>query len=159
MAPLRQLEVPARSLAIIVIAAIIVASVVAGVAIDRVLLRSASAATLLADTSFHPLSSALRSPTRSFEEGAKSTMSVLPLTIGLNPSPYTQALFDGSVRPKGVELNLQSRFGEGLDNVGARHRAIIAGELDGGELSISSFILARLRGVPLKALPSRTRQA
>jgi 4,5-dihydroxyphthalate decarboxylase len=80
-------------------------------------------------------------------------MSVLPLTIGLNPSPYTQALFDGSVRPKGVELNLQSRFGEGLDNVGARHRAIIAGELDGGELSISSFILARLRGVPLKALP------
>ena len=80
-------------------------------------------------------------------------MSILPLTIGLNPSPYTQALFDGSVRPKDVALNLQSRFGEGLDNVGARHRAIIAGELHGGELSISSFILARLRGVPLKALP------
>ena len=36
---------------------------------------------------------------------------------------------------------------------GARHRAIIAGELHGGELSISSFILARLRGVPLRALP------
>jgi 4,5-dihydroxyphthalate decarboxylase len=80
-------------------------------------------------------------------------MSTFPLTIGLNPSPYTQALFDGSVRPKDVALNLQSRFGEGLDNVGARHRAIIAGELHGGELSISSFILARLRGVPLKALP------
>ncbi len=80
-------------------------------------------------------------------------MSALPLTIGLNPSPYTQALFDGSVRAQGIDLNLQSRFGEGLDNVGARHRAIIAGELDGGELSISSFILARLRGVPLRALP------
>ena len=80
-------------------------------------------------------------------------MSALALTLGLNPSPYTQALFDKSVGAKGIELNLQSRFGEGLDNVGARHRAIIAGKLDGGELSISSFILARLRGVPLKALP------
>src|SRR5215468_235285 len=80
-------------------------------------------------------------------------MNASPLTIGLNPSPYTQALFDGSVRPEGIGLQLQSRFGEGLDNVGARHRAIIAGELDGGELSISSFILARLRGVPLRALP------
>jgi 4,5-dihydroxyphthalate decarboxylase len=80
-------------------------------------------------------------------------MSELPLTLGLNPSPYSQALFDGSARAKGIDLHLQSRFGEGLDNVGARHRAIIAGELDGGELSISSFILARLRGVALKALP------
>jgi 4,5-dihydroxyphthalate decarboxylase len=80
-------------------------------------------------------------------------MNVFPLTIGLNPSPYTQALFDGSVRPEGIDLHLQSRFGDGLDNVGARHRAIIAGQLDGGELSISSFILARLRGVPLRALP------
>jgi 4,5-dihydroxyphthalate decarboxylase len=80
-------------------------------------------------------------------------MNSVPLTIGLNPSPYTQALFDGSVRPQGIELALQSRFGEGLDNVGARHRAIIAGALDGGELSISSFILARLRGVSLRALP------
>jgi 4,5-dihydroxyphthalate decarboxylase len=80
-------------------------------------------------------------------------MSALPLTIGLNPSPYTEALFDKSVQPTGIELQLRSRFGEGLDNVGARHRAIIAGEVDGGELSISSFILARLRGVPLRALP------
>jgi 4,5-dihydroxyphthalate decarboxylase len=80
-------------------------------------------------------------------------MSPLPLTLGLNPSPYTRALFDGSARVKGIDLHLQSRFGDGLDNVGARHRAIIAGELDGGELSISSFILARLRGVALKALP------
>jgi 4,5-dihydroxyphthalate decarboxylase len=80
-------------------------------------------------------------------------MNAPSLTIGLNPSPYTQALFDNPVRPGGIELQLRSRFGAGLDNVGARHRAIIAGELDGGELSISSFILARLRGVPLKALP------
>jgi 4,5-dihydroxyphthalate decarboxylase len=80
-------------------------------------------------------------------------MNNLPLTIGLSASPYTQALFDGTVRPKEIELQLQTRFGEGLDNVGARHREIIAGKIDGGELSISSYILARLRGVPLVALP------
>jgi Spy/CpxP family protein refolding chaperone len=56
-------SVPSRSLAVIVICAIIVASVVGGIAIDRVLLRPASAPTMLADTGFHPLSSALRSPT------------------------------------------------------------------------------------------------
>jgi 4,5-dihydroxyphthalate decarboxylase len=80
-------------------------------------------------------------------------MNNLPLTIGLSASPYTQALFDGTVRPKGIELTLQTRFGDGLDNVGARHREIIAGKIDGGELSISSYILARLRCVPLIALP------
>src|SRR5438874_9921224 len=63
MAPLRKFEVQTRSLAVIVIAAIIIASVVAGVAIDRVLLRRPSAPTMLSDTGFHPLSSALRSPT------------------------------------------------------------------------------------------------
>jgi Spy/CpxP family protein refolding chaperone len=61
MRPLSSINVPARSLAVIVIAAIIVASVVAGVAIDRVLLRSSP--TMIGDTGFHPLSSALRSPT------------------------------------------------------------------------------------------------
>jgi 4,5-dihydroxyphthalate decarboxylase len=80
-------------------------------------------------------------------------MSTISLSVGLSATPYTQALFDGSVRLARVDLRLESRFGEGLDNVGARHRKIIAGELDGGELSISSFILARLRGVPLRALP------
>lgn len=80
-------------------------------------------------------------------------MNPLTLNIGFNPAPNTQALLDRSVRAGGIELQIKTRFGEGLDNVGARHRAIIAGEMDGGELSMSSFILARLRGVPLRALP------
>ena len=80
-------------------------------------------------------------------------MADLTLNIGFNPAPNTQALLDRAVVPKGIDLKIQTRFGEGFDNVGARHRAIIAGELDGGELSLSSFILARLRGVPLRALP------
>jgi 4,5-dihydroxyphthalate decarboxylase len=80
-------------------------------------------------------------------------MANVSLTVGFNPAPNTQALIDGSVRPKGIDLRVQTEFGHGLDNIGARHRAIIAGEIAGGELSISSFVLARHRGVRLKALP------
>ena len=77
----------------------------------------------------------------------------LHLTIGLSRSPYTEALFDGSVRAPGIDLTLRTKFGDGYDNVGARHRDIIAGKIAGGELSISSYILAYLRGVKLIALP------
>ena len=80
-------------------------------------------------------------------------MAILTLNLGVNCAPDTRGLFDGAVRVEGAELKLQSEFGEGLDNVGARHRKIIAGEFDGGELSISSFILARRRSMRLRALP------
>jgi len=80
-------------------------------------------------------------------------MADFPLVIGLTRSPYTEALFDGSVRPKGIDLTLRTKFGEGYDNVGARHRTIIAGQIDGGELSISSYVLGRQRNLPLIALP------
>ena len=68
-------------------------------------------------------------------------------------TPRTRALFDGSVRPEGIELHCRSEFGDGLDNTGARHRAILGGAIDGGECSTSSLILARLRGVSLRGLP------
>jgi 4,5-dihydroxyphthalate decarboxylase len=80
-------------------------------------------------------------------------MATLTLHLGLGRAPNTEALFDGSVRLDGAALKLESEFGAGFDNVGARHRKIIAGEFDGGELSISSFILARARGITLRALP------
>jgi len=57
------------------------------------------------------------------------------------------------VRPVGIELRCESQFGDGLDNTGARHRAILGGAIDGGECSTSSLILARLRGLPLRGLP------
>jgi len=75
------------------------------------------------------------------------------LTLGLAVTPRTRALFDGSVQPEGVELRCESRFGDGLDNTGARHRAILGGAIDGGECSTSSLILARMRGAPLRGLP------
>jgi len=80
-------------------------------------------------------------------------MAAFTLHLAFNPAANTKALFDGSVGIENVELKLESQFAEGLDNVGMRHRKIIAGEFDGGELSISSFILARQRGLRLRALP------
>ena len=80
-------------------------------------------------------------------------MASVPLFLGFQRAPNTQSLIDGAVRPKGIDLSVQTQFAEGYDNVGARHRWIIEGKLDGGELSISSFILARLRGLPLRAFP------
>lgn len=80
-------------------------------------------------------------------------MTATSLTLGFNPAPNTRSLIDGSVRPEGIEFHVQTQFSEGFDNVGARHRSIIKGEINGGELSISSFILARLRGVRLRAFP------
>lgn len=77
----------------------------------------------------------------------------LSLVLGLSETPKTRALFDGSVTARGIALRCQSRFSHGLDNTGARHRAIIEGEIAGGEVSTSSFVLARMRGVPLRALP------
>jgi len=56
-------RMPARPLAILVITALVLASAIAGVALDRVLLRPMPQTPILADSGFHPLSSALRSPT------------------------------------------------------------------------------------------------
>ena len=77
----------------------------------------------------------------------------IKLTLGLAVTPRTRALFDGTVRPEGIQLYCESQFGDGLDNTGARHRAIIGGAIDGGECSTSSLILARMRGAPLRGLP------
>lgn len=77
----------------------------------------------------------------------------IKLTLGMAVTPRTRALFDGTVQPEGIELRCESRFGDGLDNTGARHRAIIGGAIDGGECSTSSLILARLRGISLRGLP------
>ncbi len=63
MAALRRLQMPPRSLAVVVMAAIMLAGIVAGVAIDRVLLTAPARTAGFPDTGFHPLSSALRSPT------------------------------------------------------------------------------------------------
>jgi hypothetical protein len=59
----RRIDLPARWLAVLVLGATVAASVIAGIAIDRLLLRPGRTSAVLVDSGFHPLSSALRSPT------------------------------------------------------------------------------------------------
>lgn len=79
----RRLQVPARSLAVVVMAAILVAGIVAGVAIDRMLLARGARTAVFPDTGFHPLSSALRSPT---PEERRRIRAELTRQLALTPS-------------------------------------------------------------------------
>ncbi len=54
---------PPRVLAIVVLCALALGSALAGVAVDRTLLRPTQPAVAFPDTSFHPIESILRSPT------------------------------------------------------------------------------------------------
>jgi len=100
MTGFRKLEVPARYLAVIVIAATIVASVVAGIAIDRVLLHRSVAPTILADTGFHPLSSALRTPTPEERRRIRNE-----LARDLNLTPAQDSAFDAIMRQRAGEFS------------------------------------------------------
>ncbi len=69
--------------------------------------------------------------------------------------PRTQALLDGTVKPAGLSarwLAVSDPLGWALPPH-EKHRDLASGELDGGEMSISSFVQAKSRGAPLVALP------
>lgn len=93
-------EMRARSLAVFVIVAIVAASVVAGVAIDRVLLRPPTGTTMFADTGFHPLSSALRTPTP--EERRRLR---LELSHELSLTPAQDSAFDAIMMQRAGEFS------------------------------------------------------
>ncbi|MBM2810027.1 MAG: 4,5-dihydroxyphthalate decarboxylase [Chloroflexi bacterium] len=77
----------------------------------------------------------------------------IDLTLGMARTPYVEALFNGTVQPKGIHLTCEYVFSEGLDNTGERHRQILGGTLAGGECSTSSFLMVRTQGADLVALP------
>ena len=56
-------SMPPRFLAVVVLCALALGSGLAGVAVDRMLLRPAAPVVSFPDTSFHPIESILRSPT------------------------------------------------------------------------------------------------
>ena len=99
MPVLRKFDLPARWVAAIVIGAIMAASVVAGVAIDRVLLRPTRPA-MFADTGFHPLSSALRSPTPEERRRLRSDLS-----RELNLTPAQDSAFDAIMMQRAGEFS------------------------------------------------------
>lgn len=75
MSTVRRVEVPARWVAALVLVATVVASLIAGVAIDRLVLRPVTASPVFPDSGFHPLSSALRSPTPSERQRIRAQLS------------------------------------------------------------------------------------
>jgi 4,5-dihydroxyphthalate decarboxylase len=81
-------------------------------------------------------------------------MAHLPLTIALEHYDRHVPFFEGTVTPEGVDLTVlnvgQSAPGRhGL----RRHERMLAGEFDVGELSCSSYLMARDRGLPYVAIP------
>ncbi|MCL5958271.1 MAG: ABC transporter substrate-binding protein [Chloroflexi bacterium] len=73
------------------------------------------------------------------------------MSIGIADRPSIMALLDGTVKPEGIDLTCVCDFPEPSTIV--RHDRILEGELDGGELSMSFFVEAKLRGAPLIGLP------
>jgi 4,5-dihydroxyphthalate decarboxylase len=69
--------------------------------------------------------------------------------------PRTQALLDGTIRAAGFSarwLPASDPLGWALAP-GEKHRDLTSGEVDGGEMSISSFVQAKSRGALFVALP------
>jgi Spy/CpxP family protein refolding chaperone len=95
----RRFDLPARWVAALVLSATVVASVVAGIAIDRLLLRPASDP-VFADSTFHPLSSALRSPTAADRRRVRAQLS---RELGLTPAQ--DSAFDAIMMERAGEFS------------------------------------------------------
>ena len=69
--------------------------------------------------------------------------------------PRTQAILDGRLELDGLPIRWRSVSDplSWLRPSGERSRGILYGEVDGGEMSISSFMQAKAQGAPLLALP------
>src|SRR4051794_40198189 len=82
-------------------------------------------------------------------------MANVKLTIALSHYDRHVPLFDGSVTVEGVDLSiLQVGQSETLKNGRDRHeRMLQKGEFDIAELSLSSYLMAKSRGMPFTAIP------
>ncbi len=81
-------------------------------------------------------------------------MADLPLTIALEHYDRHVPFFERTVSPEGVALTALHVGQSAPGRHGARrHERILAGEFDVGELSCSSYLMARDRGLPYVAIP------
>jgi 4,5-dihydroxyphthalate decarboxylase len=77
------------------------------------------------------------------------------MRFALLSRPRTQAILDGKLKLEGLSvrwLTTTDPLGWGLP-AHEKHRDIDSGEVDGGEMSISSFVQAKAQGAPILALP------
>ncbi len=78
--------------------------------------------------------------------GSKGMARDLPITLALEAYDRTEALVDGRVRPPGIALTPL------VVDSGPRHAQFLAGAYDAAEMSMSSYIMARERGLPFSAI-------
>ncbi len=77
------------------------------------------------------------------------------MNIALLSRPRTQAILDGRLKPEGLPIHwfpISDPLGWALP-AAEKDRSIASGKFAGGEMSISSFVLAKSQGAPLFALP------
>ncbi len=72
----------------------------------------------------------------------------LELTLSCGHYDRTQALIDGTVRPEGIEWKITT-----LPSPERHNRMLVDREFDVCELSLSSYLIARERKMPLMAIP------
>jgi 4,5-dihydroxyphthalate decarboxylase len=79
----------------------------------------------------------------------------LPLTIGMERYDRHFPFYDGTVPvPDGIDLKvLQVGQSVTLRDGTARHRRMLNGEFDVGEFSMSSYLMAKGRGMPIAGIP------
>src|ERR1044072_5528056 len=82
-------------------------------------------------------------------------MAQIKLTMALSHYDRHIPLFDGSVQAEGVDLQvLEGGQSEALKHGRDRHeRMLQKGEFDVCELSLSSYLMAKSRGMPFTPIP------
>ncbi|HWP27989.1 MAG TPA: ABC transporter substrate-binding protein [Chloroflexota bacterium] len=81
-------------------------------------------------------------------------MANLPITMALEHYDRHVPFFDGSVTIEGVDLTVLHVAQSAAGRHGSRrHERMLAGEFDVAELSLSSYLMARDRGLPFTAIP------
>ena len=76
-------------------------------------------------------------------------MTTLRLSLACGDYEIVRALMEGTVKPDGIELTMLTR----MDSATRHWRMMRNGEFDAAEYSLSSYLMARDRGLPFTAVP------
>ena len=76
-------------------------------------------------------------------------MTTLHLSLACGDYEIVRALMDGTVKPDGIELTMLTQ----MDSATRHWRMMRNGEFDAAEYSLSSYLMAKDRGLPFTAIP------
>ena len=76
-------------------------------------------------------------------------MTTLHLSLACGDYEIVRALMDGTVKPDGIALTMLTQ----MDSATRHWRMMRNGEFDAAEYSLSSYLMARDRGLPFTAIP------